>query len=249
MRRNRKNRLAQSTNDVGSFGVARGDEKMKYAALIVCICTLPGVANAGLTNAQRKSQFERALGAIIASAAPQIFTSARERLIAEYLAGKGNRALAFEPSSRRFFRSPSHEDEAVAAERALESCQLLYEKPCALLAVNEEIAAEGELVVKDMPRLQYAESFDLSKIPIIRPAVRNRLDVQNYRQSAEPKAIAIHPWGRLFTYAGATNVKDAQEIVLAKCNNDQDRNGRDGRCFLYAVNNDVVLSERRMVSK
>jgi hypothetical protein len=65
----------------------------------------------------------------------------------------------------------------------------------------------------------------------------------------EPKSMAIHPWGKVFISVGNANVREAQETALAKCNNDQERNGRDGRCFVYAVNNEVILAERRTVAK
>jgi hypothetical protein len=153
------------------------------------------------------------------------------------------------PGDGNYFRSTLHEDQAVAGDRALEACQLRFVKPCALLAVNEEIAAEGELVSKDMPRLRYAGKYDVSQIPIIRLVTRKRADVQNYDKAMEPKAMAIHPWGKVFISVGNADVKEAQETALAKCNNDQERNGKDGRCFVYAVNTDVVLPERRMAAK
>lgn len=124
-----------------------------------------------------------------------------------------------------------------------------FAKPCALLAVNGEIAAEGELISKDMPRLHYQGEFDLSQIPIIRLVTRNRLDVQTYFAAAKPKAIAIHPWGKIFVSTDAANLIDAQSAALSKCNTDPDRRFRDGNCFVYAVNNDVILPERRMAPK
>jgi len=131
----------------------------------------------------------------------------------------------------------------------LEACQLRYGKPCALLAVNEEIVAEGELTTKDMPRLHYAGKYDISQIPIIREITKRRTDVQNYEKAMEPKAIAIHPWGKVFISAGDPTQRDSQTSALAKCNSDPARNGKDGGCFVYAVNNDVVINERRMQAK
>jgi hypothetical protein len=65
----------------------------------------------------------------------------------------------------------------------------------------------------------------------------------------EPKAIAIHPWGRLFISAGEPTLRNAQAPALAKCNSHPTRKGKDGGCYVYAVDNDVVISERRMVPK
>jgi len=44
-------------------------------------------------------------------------------------------------------------------------------------------------------------------------------------------------------------LNDAQASALAKCNSDPTRNGRDGGCFVYAVNNDVIIGERHMQPK
>jgi hypothetical protein len=100
-----------------------------------------------------------------------------------------------------------------------------------------------------MPRLQYAGEFDLSKIPIIRLVTRNRADVQSYFAAMQPKAMAIHPWGKVFISQGNASLNEAEEMAPAKCNSDQDRGGRDGDCFIYAANNDVVLSKRLMSAR
>jgi hypothetical protein len=220
---------------------------MRLVKFLVVFLALPGVAMAALTNAERKSQFERAMASIIAASTPTIFGFVRDTLIKDYLACKPNKGQAVELVKASYFRSCEHEDASVTGDRALEACQLRYGKPCALLAVNEEILAEGELISKDMPRLHYAGKYDLSQIPIIRRITQQRPDVQNYDKAMEPKAIAIHPWGKLFISAGDPTLKDAQTSALAKCNSDPARNGRDGGCFVYAVNNDVIINERRML--
>jgi hypothetical protein len=222
---------------------------MKTLSWMICACIIPSAAFGGPTTAERKSQFEKALAVIISTATPQVSASVRERIITDYVDAKPHKGLAAQLSDSRYFKHPINEDQTVAGDRALESCQLRFAKPCTLIAVDDEIASEGELIAKDMPRLKYAEKYDVSQIPIIRLATRKRPDVQNYDKAMEPKAMAIHPWGRVFMSAGNASAKEAQETALAKCNNDQDRNGRDGRCFVYAVNNDVVLSERRMEAK
>lgn len=223
---------------------------MKSATVwIVSIYCLSSVAFAGPITSERKSQFEKAMSAIMASATPQVTVDVRERLIKDYVNGKPNKGQAVLVVEGRYFRSENHEDVAATGDRTLEACQLRYAKPCALLAVNDEIAAEGELVPKDMPRLRYTGKFDLSQLPIIRLAARNRTDVQGYGAAEEPKAIAIHPWGRLFISSGNTSVGEAQTVALTKCNADTSRNSRDGPCFVYAVNNDVILPERRTVAK
>ncbi|MDH2342769.1 hypothetical protein [Bradyrhizobium sp. SSUT77] len=222
---------------------------MRIVKFLVVFLALPGVAMAALTNAERKSQFERAMASIIAASTPTVFGFVRDTLIKDYVACKSNKGQAVELFGASYFRSCEHEDASVTGDRSLEACQLRYGKPCALLAVNEEIVAEGELTSKDMPRLHYAGKYDLSQIPIIRRITRQRPEVQNYDKAMEPKAIAIHPWGKLFISAGDPSLKDAQTSALAKCNSDPARNGRDGGCFVYAINNDVVIDERRTLAK
>jgi hypothetical protein len=215
---------------------------MKYISWIICICALPGVAFAGLATAERKSQFEKALSLIITTATPDVAADDRKSLIKAYMDGKRNKGLAVQNVYRRYFWSELHEDQISAGDRTLEGCQLRSGMPCALIAVNDEIAAEGQLIYKDMPRLYYAGEFDLAQIPIIRSITRSRSDLQKYFGGHEPKAIAIHPWGELFIASAAT-LGEAEQIVLGKCNKFGVDKG-EGPCFIYAVNNNVVLPER-----
>jgi hypothetical protein len=222
---------------------------MKLAKWIVALCLLPSLAMAALTNAERKSQFEKAMAAIVAIATPQVVPLNRDQLIKDYLYAKPNKGQAVERVDGLYWRSTEHEDIEPTGDRTLEGCQLRYAKPCALLAVNDEIVAEGELVNRDMARLHFAGKYDVKQIPIIRLATRRRPDVQNYDMAMEPKAMTIHPWGKVFVSAGDATVKEAQASALEKCNTDPARKGRDGGCFVYAVNNDVVINERRMTPK
>jgi hypothetical protein len=185
----------------------------------------------------------------MASVTPHVSDSLRNTLIRDYVEAKLNKAQAVEPTNGSYFRFTNSEDYDVTGDRALESCQLRYGKPCALIAVNDEIVGEGEIAPKDMPRLHYSGVFDLSRIPIIRAVTRARADVQSYFGVSGPKAIAIHPWGLLFISTGKANSRDAQDAVLSACDSDPRRNFKDGNCFVYAVDNQVVLPERRQISK
>jgi hypothetical protein len=222
---------------------------MKSIGPILCVGLLASAAVAGPITTERKSQFEKALNVIMASALPRIPEVTRERLIRDYLETPPNKAQTVEPASSQTWRSSRYADVDEAAERALEGCQLRYAKPCALLALNEEIAAEGGLQVKDMPRLSYAGKFDIEKIPTIRAITIARPDLQNYASAPAPKSIAIHPWGTLFISTGKANARDAQDAALSECNADPRRGSRDGNCFVYAVNDEVIIPERRQIGK
>lgn len=149
---------------------------------------MPSAAFGGPTTAERKSQFEKALAVIIATATPQLSANVRERVIKDYVDAKPHKGLAAQLSDGQYFRHPVNEDQTVAGDRALDSCQLRFAKPCTLIVVNDEIVSEGELISKDMPRLKYAGKYDVSQIPIIRSAIRKRPDVQ-YRGIADSRIV------------------------------------------------------------
>jgi len=222
---------------------------MKLIKWLVVLWLLPTAAIAALSSTERKSQFEKAMIAVMAASTPQMQSAVREKTLKEYLDAAPNKAQAVYLSEAGYWRSTGHEDPLVAGERALEGCQLRHGKPCALLAVNDEIAVDGELVTKDMPRLHYSGTYDSTQIPILRLSTQRRPDVQLYDKAMEPKAMAIHPWGKVFIAAGDVTLAAAEAAALNKCNDDTDRKGRDGGCFLYALNNNVVIGERRMSAK
>jgi hypothetical protein len=222
---------------------------MRGVTPILCASLVATAALAGPISAERKSQFEKGMSLILAAVLPAMSENLRQTVIKDYLESQPNKAQAIEPTTGHPWRSSKNEDLDAAAERALEGCQLRYGKPCALLALNDEIAAEGELKTKDMPRLQYAGELDLAKIPTIRPSTLARADLQNYLGAAGPKAIAIHPWGTLFISTGRATSSQAQFWALSDCNADPRRMYKDGNCFLYAIDNQVVLPERHQVGK
>lgn len=222
---------------------------MKFTRFLLIFIGVPSAAFAALSSPERKSQFEKAMASIIAANTPSVSDLTRERLVKEYSACKSHKGQAVALATGDYFRSCEHEDTPDVGDRSLEACQLRYGKPCALIAIDEEIVVEGELAPKDMPRLHYTGKYDPSQIPVIRSITRKRTDVQVYDQAMEPKAMAIHPWGKVFISAGDTTLKDAQYSALTKCMSDPLRNGRDGGCFIYAANNDVVIGERRISPK
>jgi hypothetical protein len=203
-------------------------------------------AHAGLMTEERKPQFEKSMLVIFASAMPKFTDLQRASMVRDYIAAKPNKAQAIELTVGEPFRSSEHELQDVAGGRVLEACQLRYGKPCALIAVNEEIAAEGELVTKNMPRLAYKGSYEVDQIPIVRAITRDRPEVRNYYDAPGNKAVAIHPWGTLFVATGKSSSLEAQTAALSACNGDTRRHSRDGPCFLYAIGNNVIISERRV---
>jgi hypothetical protein len=218
---------------------------MKVIRWLILFVVVPSIAYAGLTEKQRKTEFEKAFSLIISTATPQLSTADRDTIVRDYLDAKLHKAQTIEPTSKgSYWRSTQHESQDVTGDRALEACELHYGKPCALIAVDEEISSEGKLVALEMPRLKYAGKFDPKQVPIIRIALRKSPIILQYDLSMGEKAMAIHPQGRIFVAVGHPTAREAAETALAKCNNDRSRSGKDGPCFLYAINNDVVISKR-----
>jgi hypothetical protein len=212
---------------------------VSFIALLVA-----DIAFAGVSVAPRQSEFEKALKVLLTTIAPNRPIPEVNHIVKEYEDASANKAIAIEPVYGKTWRVSRYEQAEEAAERVLEACQLRYGKPCALIGVNEEIVSAAPPAPKDMPRLHYRGKFNLDQIPAIKSAQKTRPDLQGYEQMSEPKVIVMHPWGRLFVSRGSSTLKEAKEKTLAMCNEDPDRNGKDGDCFLYAINNDVVIADR-----
>jgi hypothetical protein len=144
------------------------------------------------------------------------------------------------PQSWVFEQYPSAQE----AERlALEFCGLKYNTACVVVATDDR------LVNKDpwsgprnrMPRLTYQGSYRPDMVPLYATPPKAATD---YAHMRGPKAMAIRTDGRpgptLVAETGATAV-EAQSKALAKCT-DPDS---PYPCFLYAVNDTVVLPQRR----
>ncbi|MBR0645600.1 caspase family protein, partial [Plastoroseomonas hellenica] len=189
-----------------------------------------------------------ALHAEMVAAVPFLPRALAEAGLRDYFADRTNRAFAVAPEAGSYWRIGGLGAPALAEERALEGCQLRYGVACVLIAVNDEIrrpAAGTDWPRRDMPRFAAAEAFDVQRIPVLSAATRAHPLATGYAAAAEPKAMAIHPWGRFFVSSGASSQEVAEAAALAACNGDADRNGRDGPCLLYAVGNRVVLAARR----
>jgi len=208
----------------------------------------PAACFAALTSSQRQIELVKMLSEIMASATPDVAEQERRGIISRYLDGKPHRAMAVQDSYRRYFVSEGHDDDPSAKERTLEGCQLRFAKACAIVAVDDNPSSDI-LVFKEMPRLSYSGEFDLSRIPAISEKVRSRKDIQTYFAAPAPKAMVIHPLGFAFTSFGERSPKDAQSDALRRCNNDTFRAGAEGPCFVYAVDNIVVLPDRLKAPK
>jgi hypothetical protein len=178
----------------------------------------------------------------------QVYLSptAREGFAAAYQAAPEHKALAayLAGSSKWLANRQSAQD---AEDSVLEACEIASGAPCVLVAVDDNVVFASDSASRAMPRVRYAGTFNPERIPAVPPPIRQRPDVLGYSAAPNSKAAAYHPSGYLFIVNGAPSLHDAEQKVLSLCNDDPIRGGQGGPCFLYASNNEVVLSRRSKV--
>lgn len=191
------------------------------------------------------SAFAKALRLIFAISAPGVSEATRNRIVDEYERAAQHKAQAFEPKQKVFWRAILRETPKHAEDAALEGCQIRAKAPCAILATNDEVVATDGIVVKDMPRVSYRGKYDPAMVPAVREITLKRAEIESYSSQSSHKAMAFHPSGRLFAASGMKTIQQAIDAALVQCNNTKDINiSRDGACFIYALNDDVVFPER-----
>jgi hypothetical protein len=129
------------------------------------------------------------------------------------VAAGAHKAIAVSPETHHAASSGGWVTSAAAEIGALESCQLLWGKPCALLAVDDimlEQGNQGSPTVRDMPRTRYTGLFNPEQIPRTRPETVRRADVVGYHSAPEPKAAALDISGDLFIVTGAASQMGAR---------------------------------------
>jgi hypothetical protein len=134
---------------------------------------------------------------------------------------------------------------AEVAERVtLEGCQISYGQPCILIASNDTLRAPDPHSAprQDMPRVRYSGPFQVDKVPM-QWSGEAQATINAYLSHKGHKALAIRPI-RLSLYVAydEKSVAEAERKALAGCNALRES---PFPCFLYAVNKDVVLPQRR----
>ena len=191
---------------------------------------------------------QEVLVARLRTAAPKLDEKNGEEVARLYATAATHKALVISPEAPGHWRVQDSPSQAIAIESALEGCQVFFGQPCVLLASDdtvEPVKADGKLSPRDMPRVRYSGEFSPGQIPSLGPRMRERSDIVNYHSAPAPKAVAFHPAReRIFIVTQARNQRAAEEEVLKSCNDDPVRQGNGGPCFLYAVDNRVVLPLR-----
>jgi len=157
-----------------------------------------------------------------------------------YLDEKAHKAIAVAPESRGTYRRSGASSVAIAEQRALEGCQLQYHTHCVLLASDDSLKAPDlwKAERQDMPRLKYNDVYKPENVPLF-SGTEEALNA--YVSLAAPKAMVIRPNGARVRTATGASLVEAQLNALAACNDD----AGSMPCFVYAVNDRVVLDQRR----
>ena len=194
-------------------------------------------------------QFKQALAARLASAAPTMPENLRSETVERYYVAAFHKAVVVPTTdSPRPWWSFSRSSADNAREAALEGCQVAFDSPCILLAVDDAVQAEppnNAWIAQDMPRTRYRGDFDPAQIPNGSFELSRRADVAGYRSAPAFKAAAHHPGGlNTFIAVNATDQRTAEIQALKLCNDDLKQFRSAGSCFLYAVGDCVVLPLR-----
>jgi uncharacterized caspase-like protein len=153
---------------------------------------------------------------------------------------RSDKALAIEPDGGTYYYWDGATSKEIAEHSALAGCQLAYAKPCILLATNDKLQATDPFLAErhDVAELHYNGPFLAEKTPLL--ATGNREIIFGYSKLPSPRALAIRPYHAKATSATGATLAEAESKALASCNDNP-----KWPCFLYAVDDQVVLLERR----
>jgi hypothetical protein len=237
---------AATTANAGREG--RAPRKVSVLAGVAAAVVLAGGVAWWLVRDQfAPPGFEAQLEAALTRTLPAMTPKVRKDTASAFAEGPANRALAVARQGGKLRWTSDWPTREVAEEKGLERCQLVYDEPCALLAVNDAVlpsGADGHWPVRDSPRIRYAGPFNLERIPAVRAKDLQRAEMVNYAATAAPKAIALNGSGVLAVATGTATQRAAEEQVLRACRTEAQRPKQEGVCYLYAAENRVVLPLR-----
>ncbi|MCX7889285.1 MAG: hypothetical protein N2422_06075 [Rhodobacteraceae bacterium] len=126
------------------------------------------------------------------------------------------------------------------ARQALEQCEYFYVLPCRIMAINGMAMQDGTGGWAAQPYMLAPEParFDFERVPFV--GEHDRQLLRDYAFQSSPKALAVSDGG-FWSWKGADTVQDAITLAMNDCktgNGNQD-------CYLYAVNDFVVMDFKR----
>jgi hypothetical protein len=165
-----------------------------------------------------------------------------DRAAENYRGDRAHRALVLELDGARVFRYSGAPDARTAEQMALEFCQIRWNTPCVVVAVDDELKTPDPYVGqrRSAPRLAYTGPYRPEMVPLFASHPVKELAEYAAMGGARAMAIgAVPPRARVAS--GATN-REAEAKALAACNDPPDS---PIPCILYAVDDRVVLPSRR----
>ena len=271
------NKIDARFADIGAHAVKNIENPVEAFALSPeAIAALPPMANAGMPAARHSrwiggfaavaialiamgwlaytkfmgaSVAPRQLDEILAKELTGTSPAARQRLVSDYFAANMHRSMVLAPQAKSRWWTADWPTAELAADKDLERCQVFFQEPCAVIAVDDGISQAppaGVWKVQDMAKTHYAGSYDPQQIPGMRAAALAKPEVAGFAAAPAPKAAAYNVRGILTVISGAASQHQAEEQALSLCNGDTSRRESDGPCFLYAAGNRVVLTERHI---
>jgi hypothetical protein len=158
----------------------------------------------------------------------------------EFDSMKGHKSIILVPERQTTWIFGQFATAEAVEQIGLEACGLKYNTVCIALAVDDNLKVNtpSNAQRRMMPRLAYQGSYRPETVPMFASPPKIAMD---YLNMPAPKAMAIGP-NRLKIAAetGATLV-EAQAKALAKCSEADS----PFPCFIYAVNDKVILPQRR----
>lgn len=223
---------------------------IRAAALIGIVLAASGAAFlAGWDHKPEslRQRLETALGETLPNSADK----SRTKLVASYLATPHHRAFVLAPKTQSRWYSGDWTTGAEAADKNLERCQAAFAEPCAVMAVDDDMVAKGDgpWPIRDMPRTRYAGTFNPYWIPGVRSSAIKKPEVAGYARAPGPKAVAYNVRGLVFVVTGTASQYQAEFFALKTCNGAPTPKDIDEPCLLYAVENQVILPERRTLPR
>jgi Caspase domain len=165
-----------------------------------------------------------------------------DRVAESYRSDREHKALALELDGARTFKFSGAADRPAAEQFALEFCQIRWNMPCVLVASDDELKAPDPTTTprRASPRMSYTGPYKLDMVPLF--SNRQTKELVDYATLHGPKAMAIGAVPLRARIASGTNDRDAETKALAACNDPPDA---PIPCILYAVNDRVILPQRR----
>jgi hypothetical protein len=157
-----------------------------------------------------------------------------------YAKGGDHKAVAIAPERGGTYGIFRVTSTAVAEQRALEGCLLEFRVRCVILASDDVLQSPDLWAAerREVPRLDYKGAYAPEQVPLY----SGTEDIlTSYALLSAPKAMVIRPRGSRVRIATGASAAEAQSKALASCNSDLDFTP----CFVYAVDERVVIDQRR----